>query len=68
MARQYFGYAEDDRMKLAVEDARRWLRGTKELFDVIVLDAYHGGYIPFHLTTREFLELVREHLSPGGAS
>jgi len=67
MARQYFGYAEDDRMKLAVEDARRWLRGTKERFDVIVLDAYHGGYIPFHLTTREFLELVRERLAPGGA-
>jgi spermidine synthase len=67
MARQYFGYAEDDRMKLAVEDARRWLRGTKERFDVIVLDAYHGGYIPFHLTTREFLELVRDRLAPGGA-
>ncbi|MBU4526743.1 MAG: fused MFS/spermidine synthase [Desulfomicrobium sp.] len=66
MARQYFGYAEDAKMKLVVEDARRWLRRTTEQFDVILLDAYHGGYIPFHLTTREFLEIVRERLSPGG--
>lgn len=66
MARQYFGYAEDGKMKLVVEDARRWLRGTTEQFDMILLDAYHGGYIPFHLTTREFLEIVRERLSPGG--
>lgn len=66
MARRYFGYAEDGRMKLVVEDARRWLRGTTERFDMILLDAYHGGYIPFHLTTREFLEIVRGRLSQGG--
>lgn len=66
MARQYFGYAEDGKMKLVVEDARRWLRSTTEQFDMILLDAYHGGYIPFHLTTREFLEIVRERLSQGG--
>lgn len=66
MARQYFGYAEDEKMKLVVEDARRWLRTTTEQFDMILLDAYHGGYIPFHLTTREFLEIVRERLSQGG--
>ncbi|MBE1426930.1 spermidine synthase [Desulfomicrobium macestii] len=66
MARQYFGYAEDAKMKLVVEDARRWLRRTTEQFDMILLDAYHGGYIPFHLTTREFLGIVRERLSQGG--
>jgi spermidine synthase len=66
MARRYFGYDEDAKMKLVVEDARRWLRRTTERFDMILLDAYHGGYIPFHLTTREFLEIVRERLSQGG--
>ena len=66
MARQYFGYAEDGKMKLVVEDARRWLRSTTEQFDMILLDAYHGGYIPFHLTTREFLEIVSERLAQGG--
>jgi spermidine synthase len=66
LARQYFGFVEDPKMKLGVEDARRWLRSTTEQFDMILLDAYHGGYIPFHLTTREFLEIVRERLSQGG--
>ena len=66
VARQYFRYVEDAKMKLVVEDARRWLRGTTEQFDMILLDAYHGGYIPFHLTTREFLEIARERLAPGG--
>jgi spermidine synthase len=66
MARRYFGYDEDAKMKLVVEDARRWLRRTTERFDMILLDAYHGGYIPFHLTTREFLEIVRERLAQGG--
>lgn len=66
MARQYFGYTEDEKMNLVVEDARRWLRTTTDQFDMILLDAYHGGYIPFHLTTREFLEIVRERLTQGG--
>ena len=32
----------------------------------IVVDAYRQPYIPFYLTTREFFELVRERLEPGG--
>jgi hypothetical protein len=36
-------------------------------FDYIILDAYSsGGHIPFHLMTREFLELVRDRLTPNG--
>jgi spermidine synthase len=67
MARKHFYFETDERMRVVVQDARRWLRGVEDRFDVIFLDAYHGGYIPFHLTTREFLELVRERLAPGGA-
>jgi len=31
-----------------------------------VLDAYYADSLPFHLTTQEFLELVRSRLAPGG--
>ena len=31
-----------------------------------MVDAYRQPYIPFYLTTREFFELVRERLNPGG--
>ena len=31
-----------------------------------MLDAYYSDALPFHLTTQEFLELVRDRLAPGG--
>jgi hypothetical protein len=49
------------------EDARPWLRRAAGGFDVIVVDAYRQPYIPFYLTTREFFDLVRDRLAPGGA-
>ena len=35
-------------------------------WDVIVIDAFYADSIPFHLATREFLELARSRLTPGG--
>jgi hypothetical protein len=32
------------------------------------MDAYRQPYIPFHLTTKEFFQLVKGRLSPGGAA
>jgi spermidine synthase len=48
------------------EDARPWLRRADGDYDVIVLDAYRQPYIPFYLATREFFELARDRLAPGG--
>ena len=35
-------------------------------YDAIMIDAYRQPYIPFYLATREFFELARERLAPGG--
>jgi spermidine synthase len=48
------------------EDARPWLRQSDGDYDVIVLDAYRQPYIPFYLLTKEFFELSRDRLAPGG--
>jgi spermidine synthase len=48
-------------------DARPWLRRSDERYDVIMVDAYRQPYIPFYLATKEFFELVRDRLAPGGA-
>ena len=48
------------------EDARPWLRALRGGYDVIMVDAYRQPYIPFYLATREFFELVRDRLAPGG--
>lgn len=54
------------KLKLVTADARPFLRATRERFDAIFLDAYRQPYVPFYLATREFFELVRRRLTPGG--
>lgn len=48
------------------QDARPWLQASPGDYDVIVLDAYRQPYIPFYLATREFFQLARQRLAPGG--
>ena len=36
------------------------------MWDVVLVDAYRVPYIPFHLTTVEWFELVDEHLAANG--
>jgi spermidine synthase len=55
------------RLEVFHEDARPWLRDADGGYDVIMVDAYRQPYIPFYLATREFFELARDRLAPGGA-
>ncbi len=66
LGRKWFDL-RNPRMKVFHEDARPYLRRTDERYDLITVDAYRQPYIPFYLTTREFFELVRDRLRPGGA-
>ena len=65
LGRRYFDL-RNPRMRAFAEDARPWLERTERRYDAIVVDAYRQPYIPFYLTTREFFELARERLEPGG--
>jgi spermidine synthase len=47
-------------------DARPWLNAQKGTYDAILVDAYRQPYIPFYLATREFFDVVKERLAPGG--
>jgi spermidine synthase len=67
-AKSYFGLRENERMRYRAADGRVFLHRNRELYDLILLDAYRGGYVPFHLLTREFYQLVRQRLAPGGAA
>jgi spermidine synthase len=49
-----------------VDDGRRYLQRTDERFDVIMVDAFYSDGVPFHLTTLEFVRLLRDRLEPGG--
>ena len=49
------------------EDARPFLRRREDAdWDAILIDAYRQPYIPFYLVTKEFFQLVRDRLTPGG--
>ena len=65
IGRRYFDLRAP-RLHTHTADARPFLRRTKQRYDVIVVDAYRQPYIPFYLSTREFFELARDRLRPGG--
>jgi spermidine synthase len=63
---EYFDMGSNEKLTVHNEDARPWLRRSEGGFDVIMVDAYRQPYIPFYLATREFFELARDRLAPGG--
>ncbi|MEJ6515861.1 MAG: fused MFS/spermidine synthase [Pseudomonadales bacterium] len=69
VAADYFGFKKTHQIHVHVTDgrvfARRALR-RKEQYDLIILDAFTGEYIPEHLMTVEFLENIKGLLTPGG--
>ena len=66
LGRRYFDM-DNPRLEVSHEDARPWLEDSGGDYDVIMVDAYRQPYIPFYLATKEFFELVRDRLAPGGA-
>ncbi len=66
LAKKYFGVEEQDRMKIFAQDGRIFLNRTKNTYDAVFLDAYRGPFVPFHLMTREYFELIKKRLNPGG--
>jgi spermidine synthase len=67
VAHDYFEVPSDDpRLEVSVGDGRRFLADDDARWDAIVIDAFFADAIPFHLVTREFLQLARSRLEPGG--
>jgi spermidine synthase len=67
LGRRFFDL-RNPRMRVFAEDARPWLKRSRGGYDAIMVDAYRQPYIPFYLTTREFFELARQRLAPGGVA
>lgn len=71
VAKQYFG-VQDGNPKLNIynDDGRRFLLANGDAggvkYDIIVLDAYSKNYVPFHLMTAEYFQLLNDHLTADG--
>jgi spermidine synthase len=66
LAKQYFGFSVPAGQTLTIEDGRQFLKKSRERYDQIWLDAFNSDYIPAHMTTKEFLALVKSRLTEGG--
>ena len=69
VGRRFFALDDVESNTTYVQDGRTFLQteGRDKRWTVIGIDAYKQPYIPFHLTTREFFEEVKAHLTPDGA-
>lgn len=64
-ARRYFGFRTKGRTY--VDDGRTFVRRTPAgTYDVVIVDAFNGDTMPYHLLTREFLAEARRLLRPSG--
>jgi len=66
VAKKYFFVPDNQRLSIINEDSRVHLMKNENQYDAIILDAYKGYTIPFHLMTEEFYQLLDERLSKDG--
>ncbi len=69
VAREYFGFFENENVKTYNQDGRIFIKRAllkKQSYDWVILDAFNGDYIPEHLLTKEFLQEAKTLLSDNG--
>jgi spermidine synthase len=65
VARKYFHMTEPN-LHTYAGDGRTFMRTTPYKYDLVAVDAFHQPYIPFQLTTKEFFQEIKTHLSSDG--
>lgn len=65
VGRRYFDMNEPN-LNAVAQDGRWGLEHSSRRYSLIALDAYRPPYIPWHLTTREFFQIVRDRLEEDG--
>jgi spermidine synthase len=69
LAERYFAYGQADHPGISVvhEDARVFLRGSRDLYDVVYLDVFdHLLTVPWTMVTEEALADMSNRLAPDG--
>ncbi len=65
VGRHYFGMNEPN-LNVIVQDGRIALAASSRTYDVIGVDAYRLPYVPWNLSTVEFFQSARDHLTDQG--
>ncbi|MFU8826197.1 MAG: spermidine synthase [Brevefilum sp.] len=65
VGRQYFDMNQPG-LTVHVQDGRWGIARMQSGYDIISVDAYRPPYIPWHMTTLEFFQIVHEQLAEDG--
>jgi spermidine synthase len=63
--KKYLGL-DNSKVKIEVEDAKKWLLENKKKFDLIIVDIYQGKTYPPFFESDLFLKFLKSHLVVGG--
>lgn len=66
ISKQYFGYQQSARVTEYFDDARRFVNSTDKIYDVIMVDVYGDGAIPFAFATSEYGRQIERLLADDG--
>lgn len=63
MAEKYFDVQASDNLAIEAVDGRIHLMRSNAKHDIIMVDAYRGPFVPFHMLTREFYMTAKRRLN-----
>ncbi len=66
IAQKYFDYQPLPNVRIFAEDARAFLNHTTNMYDIVIVDVYHGSSVPFALTTREYAAALSHVVNTNG--
>lgn len=66
IARQYFEYQDPANVELIFQDARTYVDRSDRQYDVILVDVYSDGDVPFSLMTKEYGQHLQRLLADDG--
>ncbi len=66
LGREYFSLGDGTASRIAIDDARRFVRRSEGGYDLVLIDCFHGISPPYHLTTAEFLRELKGTMAPDG--
>ncbi|MDP9015480.1 MAG: fused MFS/spermidine synthase [Thermoproteota archaeon] len=67
VAKEYFSLDDTNpNLRIFTQDGREFLANHQEKYDLIILDAFSKSYVPFHLMTIEFYNILYNKLNPNG--
>jgi spermidine synthase len=65
VGQKYFGMNLPN-LTVHIGDGRLGLEQSDKKYDIIAVDAYRPPYIPAHMTTQEFFQIIASHLTDDG--